>query len=328
MPPFTDEGATICVYYLWWGLICKWCAEAEGNCQARSGTPREKRKDAIQAMREEDETYKEWLEYKEECSGETTGVANRNTTKQKEKKTAGMQSRVDKTENRMKEADSQMGKLERENRKLRKTPRSKSPHPSRRRKEASDDEEEEEEEPEGESDNFDESDDTEPMSSEEERPPRRSKSKEGGRTASRRMAKETKPKGRSQRMMSVQRTDSEGDDSFEERGELEEDFASSEKLVVEIDQEFKDLLDETRAALLANIDKLKDVLDGAGGWFDETGSLGVENQVKGTIRDLEKQILNIDVNLMKLANNQQEREQKGTLESKLESDGSSLNENE
>ena len=63
-------------------------------------------------------------------------------------------------ENRMREADSQMSKPERENRKLRKTLRSKSPHPSRRRKEASDDEEEEEEEPEGESDNFDESDDT------------------------------------------------------------------------------------------------------------------------------------------------------------------------
>ena len=36
--------------------------------------------------------------------------------------------------------------------------------------------------------------------------------------------------------------------------------------------------------------------------------LGVENQVKGATRDLEKQILEIDVNLMKLANSQQERE--------------------
>ena len=34
-----------------------------------------------------------------------------------------------------------------------------------------------------------------------------------------------------------------GDGSFEEMGELAEDFASSEKLVAEIDQEFKELLD-------------------------------------------------------------------------------------
>ena len=88
MPPFGEDGATICVY-LWWGLTCKRCAG--GNCQARSGTPREKRPDAIQAMREEDETYKEWLEYKEECSGETTGTANRKTTKQKEKKKRRLQ---------------------------------------------------------------------------------------------------------------------------------------------------------------------------------------------------------------------------------------------
>ena len=55
---------------------------------------------------------------------------------------------------------------------------------------------------------------------------------------------------------------------------------------------------------------------GRGGWFDETGSLGVENQVKDAIRDLEKQILEVDVNPTKLANSQQERDQKGTLESK------------
>ena len=92
--------------YLWWGLTCKWCAE--GNCQARSGTPCEKREEAIKAMREEDETYKEWLVYKDECSGEIAGVANRKTTKKKEEKeTAGMQSRVDQMENRMKETDSQ-----------------------------------------------------------------------------------------------------------------------------------------------------------------------------------------------------------------------------
>ena len=33
---------------------------------------------------------------------------------------------------------------------------------------------------------------------------------------------------------------------------------------MEIDQEFKDLLERTRAALLAKVDKLKEVLDGGG----------------------------------------------------------------
>ena len=141
-----------------------------------------------------------------------------------------MQSRFDKMEHRQEETDSQMYKPTRENRKLRKTLRSKSPHPSRRRKQASDSEEEEEDDSEGESSDSEESEDTEPMSSEEEEeaPPRRSKSKERGRSASRRTAKEKKPKGRSQRMMSVQRTDSEGEDSFEEKGEIDKDFASIE----------------------------------------------------------------------------------------------------
>ena len=129
-------------------------------------------------------------------------------------------------------------------------------------------------------------------------------------------------------MMSVQRTVSEGDDPFEERGGIDEDFASNEKLVVEIDHESKDILERTRGALLAKVGKLKEVLDGAGDWFDETGSLGVENQVKGAIRDLDKQLLDIDVNLMELADSQHEREQKGTQESKPEDDGLSLNENE
>ena len=111
-----------------------------------------------------------------------------------------------------------------------------------------------------------------------------------------------------------------GGGSFEERGEIEEDFASSQKLVVEIDQEFKDLLEQTRGVLLVKIDKLKEVLGGAGDWFDETGSLGVENQVKGAIRDLEKQILEIDENLMKISKSQHEREQKGNGEPKQESD--------
>ena len=286
MPPFGEDGATICVY-LRWGLSCKFCAE--GNCQARNGKPREKRPDVIQAMRDEDGAYKEWLEYKEECSGEPTGTADRKTTKQKGKKEkksaelpAAMQSRFDKMEHRQKEADSQMYKLTRENRKLRKTLRSKSPHPSRRRKQASDSEEEEEDESERESSDSEESEDTEPMSSEEEEeaPPRRSKSRERGRSASRRTAKEKKPKGRSNRMMSVQRTDSEGEDSFEEKGGIEEDFASSEKLVVEIDHKYKGILERTRGVLLAKVGKLQEVADeSAGDWFDETGSLGVENQL-------------------------------------------------
>ena len=125
MPPFTEEGATICVY-LWWGLSCKWCAE--GNCQARSGMAREKRKDAIQAMREEDGTYKEWLKHKDECGGETT-TANRKTSKKEKKgqsEAAGMQSRASKMENRMKEAHEEMIDLKKQNQKLRKTLRSKS----------------------------------------------------------------------------------------------------------------------------------------------------------------------------------------------------------
>ena len=222
---------------------------------------REKRKDAIEAMRVEDDTYKEWLKYRDECDGETP-VANRKASKKRKNSSAsGMQSRVGRIENRMKEAHAEMDNLKKENRKLRKTLRSKSPHPPRRRKEASDYEEDEEEESEGGSDDSAEIDETEPMSSSEEERGQRcgacSKSRERARTASRRTAKEAKPKGRSQRMMSVQRTDSEGDDSFEEMGELAEDFASSEKLVAEIDQEFKELLDETRAAVLGKIDAIK-----------------------------------------------------------------------
>ena len=97
-------------------------------------------------------------------------------------------------------------------------------------------------------------------------------------------------------MMSVQQTGSEGDDSFEEKGGIEEDFASTEKLVVEIDQEFKDLLESTRGVLLDKVGKLKEVADGCeGDWFDETSSLGVENQIKGAIRKLWRQVLDIDV---------------------------------
>ena len=133
---------------------------------------------------------------------------------------------------------------------------------------------EEEEESEGESeDSGDESEETEPMSSEEEeesKPRSRSKSKERGRSASRRTSKEKKPKGRSNRMMSVQRPDMECEDSFEEEGDIEEDIASSEKLLVEIDHEYKDLLDRTRSVLLEKIEKLQEVSkEDAGMWFDE-----------------------------------------------------------
>ena len=73
--------------------------------------------------------------------------------------------------------------------------------------------------------------------------------------------------------------------------------------------------------MLGKIDALKKVMDGTGGWFDETGTLKVENQIKGAIRELENIILEIDINLMKLAKSQQEREQRGTSEPKPERDG-------
>ena len=69
-------------------------------------------------------------------------------------------------------------------------------------------------------------------------------------------------------------------------------------------------------------------MDGTGDWFDETGTFKVKKQIKGGIRELENRILEIDINLMKLAKSQQEREQMGTSESKPESDGSFLNANE
>jgi hypothetical protein len=219
-----------------------------------------------------------------------------------------------------------MAKLTRQNRKLRSTLRSKSPHPSRRRKQASGSEgeeesEEEEEESEEESEESgNESESTEPMSSEEEGSSRRSR----GRSASRRTAKSkgrgkgrAKSKSRSKFMMSVQRTGIEGEeDSFEEKGENEENFASSEKLLVEIDNEYKAVLDATRDTLLDKIKKLKEVQGMATDWFDETGSLGVENQVEGAIGALEIQLLEMDVKLQELAESQREREQKGEEESK------------
>ena len=149
------------------------------------------------------------------------------------------------------------------------------------------------------------------MSSEDERSSRRSKSKERGRSASRRTAKEeTKPKGRSQRMMSVQRTDSEEEDSFAEMGENEKDFASSERLLVEIDQQYKELLEATRTAILGRINTLNEVVVGAGDWFDETSSLAAENQVKQIIRELEKQLLEVDDDLLEVAKSLQEKTMK------------------
>ena len=119
-------------------------------------------------------------------------------------------------------------------------------------------------------------------------------------------------------MMSVQRPDTECEDSFEEKGEIEEDVASSEKLLVEIDHEYKGILDRTRSVLLEKAEKLQEVAkEDAGEWFDETGSLSAENQLKGAIRELRRQILDIDVKLMELAESEQEREQKkGKEESK------------
>ena len=71
-------------------------------------------------------------------------------------------------------------------------------------------------------------------------------------------------------------------------------------------------MEATRAALLAKADKLKEVADGsAGDWFDETGSLGVESQIKSAVRELQRQVLDIEARLMELAESQHEREQNG-----------------
>ena len=81
---------------------------------------------------------------------------------------------------------------------------------------------------------------------------------------------------------------------------------------------YKDILDRTRSVLLEKVEKLQEVAkEDAGIWFDETGSLTVENQLKGAIRELRGQILGIDVKLMELAESEQERERKkGKEESK------------
>ena len=124
--------------------------------------------------------------------------------------------------------------------------------------------------------------------------------------------------------MSVQRPDAECEDSFEEKGEIEEEFASSEKLLVEIDHEYTDILDRTRSVLLEKVEKLQEVAkeDAGGGWFDETGSLSAENQLKGAIRELRRQILDIDVKLMELAESEQERERKKGKEEPKDGDPS------
>ena len=185
--------------------------------------------------------------------------------------------------------------------------------------------------PRGGSDESDESDDTEPMSSEEERPPpRRSKSKERGRSSSRRTAKETKPKGRSQRMMSVQRTDSEGDDPFEERGGIDEDFASGEKLAVEIDHEFRTSWRGRVGRCLPRSTSSKRY------WMErETGSMKpaplvskIKSEAPSAISRNSSSTSMSTSWLMELADSQHEREQNGTQESKPEGDGSSLDENE
>ena len=55
--------------------------------------------------------------------------------------------------------------------------------------------------------------------------------------------------------------------------------------MVEIDHEYKDILDRTRSVLLEKVEKLQEVAkEDAGEWFDETGSLSAENQLKGAIK--------------------------------------------
>ena len=82
--------------------------------------------------------------------------------------------------------------------------------------------------------------------------------------------------------------------------------------------EYKDILDRTSSVLLEKVEKLQEVAkEDAGEWFGETGSLSVENQLKGAICELRRQVLDIDVKLMELAESGQERERKkGRGESK------------
>jgi hypothetical protein len=106
--------------------------------------------------------------------------------------------------------------------------------------------------------------------------------------------------------MSVQLTDSEGEGSFEEMGDSCEDIASSEKNAKQADEDYKVLLETQRVAVLGKIDKLKASTEGTEDWFDETGTLSVENLLKSTMRELEKRLLEIDMQLGKLAESQQE----------------------
>ena len=107
-------------------------------------------------------------------------------------------------------------------------------------------------------------------------------------------------------MMSVQRTDSEGEDSFEEMGDPYEDFASSEKLVEQADRDYKVFLEAQREAVLGKIDKFKTMVEESEGWFDETGALSVENQLKGAMRELENRLLEIDTELGKMTKSQKQ----------------------
>ena len=107
-------------------------------------------------------------------------------------------------------------------------------------------------------------------------------------------------------MMSVRQTDGEGEALFEEMGGSCEDIASSEKLVKQANEDYKVLLETQRGAVLGKIGKLKAMTEGTEDWFDETGTLSVENLLKSTMRELEKRLLEIDMQLEKMAESQQE----------------------
>ena len=100
------------------------------------------------------------------------------------------------------------------------------------------------------------------------------------------------------------------------------------------DEDYKVLLETQRVAVLGKIDKLKASTEGTEDWFDETGTLSVENLLKSTMRELEKRLLEIDMQLGKLAESQQEV-LGGTPESKedevrlsVENDRESIERNE
>ena len=79
--------------------------------------------------------------------------------------------------------------------------------------------------------------------------------------------------------------------------------------------------------MLGKIDKPKTMVEESKGWFDETGTLSVENQLKGAMQELENRLLEIDTELSKMTKSQKEV-LGGTLESRQDSESSFIERNE